>query len=462
MTKQMKKFNIFIATIFIVGFAFSNQSFAQGPQIRGLNMEPVSIENFDNMSDFENWDYPPVLEENSIKNSTSQEVEIPTAETSKISDLYAIVGKSKFIKFDEPVKRMSITNPDLADIVLLSPTEMLLNGKNAGSTSLIIWGESSENPVFFDLVVQNDSESFLKAVNKVLPNENIDIAFTEKGAVLAGKISSSIAREKIKELAKAYNFELSDISESPSPQVLIEVKIVEASRSFTKNISSTFSKGNLYGNFVNGTELTLGEAQKGFEFGGTEEGVKYFLTKSKDEIGLLLKAGEKKGFVKILAEPKLIAKNGKEASFNAGQQVPVPSGVGEGGNISYEYKDVGINVKFNPTILEDSQRVILSVEPEVSEIDSSTSVHQSDGSVVYGIKTRKVSTTVELNDGSTLVIAGLLKRTDNDTRTQIPLLGDIPVLGKLFKASTKTKDETELMIFVTPKILQDEIPVEGI
>lgn len=389
-------------------------------------------------------------------NSSSKQVNLSAEIKDKNEKLYGIVGKSQLLKFDEPVTRVSITEPQYADIVLLSPKELLLNGKKAGRTSLIFWGENNQ-PVFYNLVVQQDSDAFLQAVQEIAPNENCSLIFTDDGVILSGHISSTGTKEKIKNLAKAYNFNLVDMSESPTKQVLLEVKITEASRNFTNELSSQFSFGRGFDNFTQNTLGRVGNISQGV-FDGTANGFQYIFANNSAKLAFSLRAGERKGLIKILAEPKLLALDNADASFNVGNEVPVPSGIGQYGQVSYQFKNTGVILNFKPTIMEKSNRVILKLSPEVSEVDDSIAIQQQGGGRIPGFKTRKVDTTVELGDGETLIIAGLLKQTSSKTRNKIPWVSEIPVLGLLFQNLSDTKDDTELVIFITPKIVEMNSP----
>lgn len=358
--------------------------------------------------------------------------------------LYSTVGKSQLIKFDEPVKRISITDPSLADLVLLSPKELLLNGKKAGRTSLVFWG-ASEKPVFFNMVVQQDTDAFIQAVEQIAPNENINYAFTDDGVIMSGHISSTAVKNNIENVIKAYNIKLLNLTESPTKQVLLEVKITEASRSFVKTLQSEFSIGDnatIFPNMGNASFSTINEITA----------ARYMFSSASQNIAWTLSAAETKGLVKILAEPKLLAIDGQQGSFNVGNEVPYPSSVGLSGVASYAFKNTGVILNFTPTILEKSNRVILKLSPEVSEVDPSL----ASASGVPGFKTRKVDTTVELADGETLIIAGLLSHNTSITDTKVPVLGDIPGIGFLFSNMRRTKGDIELVIFITPKIIEAE------
>lgn len=351
--------------------------------------------------------------------------------------LYSIVGKTQLIKFDEPVKRISITDPSLADLVLLSPKELLLNGKKAGRTSLLFWG-SSEKPVFFNMVVQPDTDAVIQAIEQIAPDENIKYNFTDDGLILSGKISSTAVKNNIENVVKAYNVKLVDLTESPTKQVLLEVKITEASRNFTKTLASEFTGGQTGSTYSDLSNFTFSSAGK------------YIFSSPSAQISWALSAAETKGLVKILAEPKLLAIDGKPGSFNVGQEIPYPSSVGLSSTTSYTFKQTGVILNFTPTILEKSNRVILKLSPEVSEVDESYTSTYS----VPGFKTRKVDTTVELADGETLVIAGLLSHDTSSSDTKVPVLGDIPGVGFLFSSLKRIKKDTELVIFITPKIVE--------
>lgn len=366
--------------------------------------------------------------------------------------LYAVVGKSQILNFDLPIKRISLADPTLADIVILTSKQLMVNGKKSGTTSLIFWN-NDKAPVFYNLVVQKDVDEFLKAVDYIAPNEDISIIFNDDGAVLSGNVSTTSTRNKIKDLAKAYKINLVDMAESATKQVLLEVKVAEVSKNFSRNLGTTFSVGD----GAPGTSV-LNDISRVL----VEDGVKYFFASKSGDISVTLQAAETKGDAQILAEPKLLALDGEEASFNVGNEVPVPSSMGQYGQIAYDFKKTGVILNFTPTIMEKSGRIRLKLAPEVSEIDRSSGVMDSQNAVVIpGFKTRKVETTVELMDGETLIIAGLLNNTSSKKRSQVPFLGDIPVIGVFFSTIEDSKNDTELMIFITPKIV-DAPSIENI
>lgn len=387
-----------------------------------------------------------------IPQSCGRNYDLPPMQLSPYKDtnekLYAVVGKTQLIKFDEPVKRISLTDPSLADLVLLSPKELLLNGKKAGRTSLLFWG-SSEKPVFFNMVVQQDTDAVIQAIEQVAPNENVKYTFTDDGLILSGKISSTTVKKNIENLVGAYGVKLLDLTESPTKQVLLEVKIAEASRTFTNTLISQFSVGQ---DTVSKSGLPLSGILDGGNATFNGKNANFLFSSPSSNLAWQLTAAETKGLVRILAEPKLLAIDGQAGSFNVGNQIPYPSSAGMSSQVAYSFKDTGVILNFTPTILEKSNRVVLKLSPEISEVDASiTSI-----AGIPGIKTRKVDTTVELADGETLIIAGLLSHNSQNSNTQVPGLGNIPGLGLLFSNFYRDRKDMEVVIFITPKIIDTD------
>lgn len=415
-----------------------------------------------NSTSFEN-EIPVVQSEDLNMANTSQKPSFETINAVKDGNekLYGVVGKSQVLSFDKDIQRVSLTDNKIAEIVVLSPRQILINGKTPGNTSIIFWSEGSTKPVFYNLVIQQNADAFIQAVEYIAPNENISLVFNDNGAVLTGHLSSTAVKEKIVNLANAYNIKLTDVTESPAKQVLLEVKITEASKNFTRRLGVNLIGGkNVAGSTIGNEWVDNQDSSGRFLQTGSDGLVLGYFKPGK--YGIDFQASEAKGDIKILAEPKLLSVNGEEGSFSVGNQVPVPSEMGQYGNVSYEYKDTGVILKFTPTIMEDSGRIRLVLNPEVSEVDQSVSVTSTSGAAVYGFKTRKVSTTVELMDGETLIIAGLLRNSSSKSRTQVPILGNIPVLGNFFSVTNDDRDDEELVIFITPKIVDNSINIDNL
>ena len=412
---------------------------------------------------FRDVDFQGGFDEVSSDIEPSATIETVNAIKDNNKKLYGVVGKSQVLSFDKNIERVSLTDNTVADIVVVSPKQLLVNGKKSGATSMIFWSENSDAPVFYNLVIQQNTDSFIQAVEHIAPNENISIIFNDTGAVLSGKISSNAVKQKITNLANAYNIGLTDLTESPAKQVLLEVKITEASKNFARSLGVNVVQGkNLdLSNFKAGTWGPGSATVAGHVIQGGANGITFGYWKP-GKLGIDFEVSEAKGDIKILAEPKLLAVDGEEGSFTVGNQIPVPSSMGNYGNVSYEYKDSGVILKFKPTIMEESGRVRLELKPEISEVDTSVSVASAVAGNVYGFKTRKVETTVELMDGETLVIAGLLQTRSERGRNQVPVLGNIPILGLLFGKTDDKKDDDEVIIFITPKIVDNSVNTDNL
>ena len=409
-------------------------------------------------------DMDELFETQDVQRAATSSIEALNAVKDNNEKLYGVVGKSQVLNFDKDIERVSITDDSVASLVVLSPRQLLVNGKKAGSTSVIFWSGSSSRPMFYNLIIQQNTDSFMQAVEHVAPNENVSIIFNDKGAVLTGYVSSSAVKQKILDVAKAYEIGLTDLTESPSKQVLLEVKITEASKNFSRNLGLNLVAGRHVDlqNFNSGGWLANGKITSN-NASVVQSGSGLMLGYFKNgKFAVDLEASEAKGDIKILAEPKLLSVNGEEGSFTVGNQVPVPSAIGNYGNVSYEYKDTGVILKFTPTIMEETGRIRLVLKPEVSEVDSSISVATTTGAEVYGFKTRKVETTVELMDGETLVIAGLLNTKSERGRNQVPILGNIPFLGALFSTTDDSKNDNEIVIFITPKIVDNSVNIDNL
>ncbi len=479
MSKSIKKINkIFFASVTILVLSFINSGFAQGaPEIRELGPDFLDIDQsiIDPKNDLI-YSSDKIIE-NSENYGNDNDREIINAPTLKggISELRAIVGKSQIIRFDEPVRRISITKPELVDMIFLSPKEIIMNGKVGGETTVIIWGKDKD-PVFFNLFVENSNINFVKEVKKVAPNEDIEIDFIDSGndiglqVVLSGKISSSIVKGKINKIAGAYGYSIVDLTETLQPQVMLEVKVVELSTSKGKSKTYEFKKGVL--EYINDYESLSGTDY--YDTGSSSEedlsADSFLKALSSDllsgnnfsggvlqlwkvfpdmELSTVLNIGESEGLVKVISEPRVMVVNGQAASFTSGSEVPIPSGVDELGNQQYEYTNVGTTINITPTILEETERIFLDITASISEIDNAIST-----SAGPGFNTRNGTTKVEIANNHTTVITGLVRKSETKTMDKFPFLSNLPVIGEIFDSTSASSDETELMIFVTASIVK--------
>ncbi len=381
--------------------------------------------------------------------SWAADSELP--ETKKPKKLQLVVGKSIILKNSRPVDRVSIADPAIAKFILLSPKEIYLIGKTAGITNLTIW-KNKKICAIYDLDVDYDISRLKQKLHNLLPDEkNIRVIATHNSITLSGSISDTINLSRVMILAKEYapNATVHNLLKVGGVhQVMLEVRIAEMSKGVTKElgVNWTYNRGGsfglgLLGDFTEqrGVSIASGLSSLFFQFG---RGISTWT----GFIDLL----KQNGLAKILAEPTLITLSGQTATFLAGGEFPIPVSNEDG--IGIVYKEYGVSLDFTPIVLPEG-RIKINVTPEVSEIDFSVAV-QIGGYPAPGLLTRKTSTVVELADGQSFAIAGLLKETVQDSISKFPFLGDIPVLGTLFRSRAFQKKETELIIIVTPHIVK--------
>lgn len=356
-------------------------------------------------------------------------------------------GKSIVMKSDINVKRISVGSPEIADFILLSPKEIYIKGKAAGFTNMILWQEGGITTIY-DIEVTYDISRLKEKLYHILPDEKeIKIMSTNDSLTLSGRVSSAANLSQAMVLANSYapKGKVNNLlTVGGTHQVMLEVKISEMSRSVGKELGIDLEVLSQSSNLA--VSLLSG-------FGGSvapafDAALSY--TRGDATWSGALNAAKADGLIKILAEPNLIALSGSTASFLAGGQYPIPVSNEDG--ITVEFKDFGIGLSFTPNVLSQD-KIHINVVSSVSELDYSTAV-QFTGYVVPGVSSRTATTTVELADGQTFVIAGLLSENLRENITKFPFLGDIPILGTLFRSSSFQKSETELVIFVTPRFIK--------
>lgn len=378
-----------------------------------------------------------------------------SAETSTVKRLNLLVGKSVVLKSQETVKRISIADPAIADFVLISPNEIYITAKAAGLTNLTLWKKNGGYKVF-DLDVGFDISQLKQQLVEVLPEEkDLRVTATNDSITLSGRISNAASLSQALTLARSYAPEgrVNNLVEVRGVhQVMLEVRVAEMQRSLARRIGVNFNyltqSGNLGYSFLSG--LTGLDEDGILQFSDSVNALFRFNSNGTTWTGFI-DALKSDGLVKVLAEPTLIALSGNEASFLAGGEFPIPVPSGDG-DITIDYREFGVRLKFTPTVLSDS-KINIRVAPEVSELDFTTAV-QFEGYVTPGLTTRKTETVIELADGQSFAIAGLLRDTSRDTMDKFPVLGDIPVLGALFRSRSFQRNETELVIIATPHLVK--------
>ena len=377
--------------------------------------------------------------------------------------LRVMVDKSLLINTTEQIKRISVTDPAIADPTVLTPTQILVHGRSPGEVSLIIWDEN-ERSRSFDLRVDVDVSACAEEEHRVFPEEQISVTPSRAAIVLSGHVTTEDVAKRAGELASAYSKNVVNVltfGPVGAQEVLLEVKFAEVDRSALTQLGiNVFSNGaaNLVGTTTTGQfggfapqQITQTQGQNTpFVANQTISNVlNMFLFSPNLHLGAVIEALETKNLLQILSEPTLIAVNGKKASFLAGGQFPFPivqPGAGFTA-VTISFKEFGVKLEFTPVIMPNGN-IHLTVAPEVSTLDFADALTIS-GFTVPALSTRKAETEFELVDGQSFVIAGLIDNRVTDVWNKVPGLGDIPILGAFFKSKSISKSNQELMVLCT-------------
>lgn len=379
------------------------------------------------------------------------------------SSLNVPLNQAVVVESDVPFAELSIANPAIADISTLSDRTIYVLGKLPGRTTLTLLGGDGRLITNVEVKVTPDIAEFKERLRQILPGEQIEVRTANDGIVLSGTVSSIGKLDRALDLAQRYAPErVSNLmSVGGTQQVMLKVRFAEMQRTVSKQLSAGLlingigstlsgSVGAGAGALVPGTAIgspastnlnlngeAVGQAAIGFNIGSTQ-------------FGILLEALESKGVVRTLAEPNLIALSGQEAKFLAGGEYPVPVSQGDRG-IAVQYKPFGVELNFTPRVV-GSDVINLSLSAAVSSLDPSNGFNQG-GFSIDAFKRREVSTTVEMRDGESFAIAGLLQDDFRDLNNQVPWLGDIPILGTLFRSTEFQRSQSELVIIITPHLV---------
>ena len=384
------------------------------------------------------------------------------AETLKVmqgaasSALNVPMNRALVVESDVPFAELSVANPGIADISTLSDKSIYVLGKAPGRTTLTLLSPDGKLIANVDVHVTPDIAEFKERLQQILPGEQIEVRTANDGIVLSGTVSSSAKLDRALDLANRYAPErVSNLmSVGGTQQVMLKVRFAEMQRNVSKSLGASWGVrdgGKLAGEtgtflqgtndpFTGGTQLADG-SNSGIKVGGSIGSL---------EFSVLLEALESKGMARTLAEPNLTALSGQEARFLAGGEYPVPVSDDTGGT-KIEYKPFGVDMIFTPTVV-DGDIINVKIAATVSSIDTSVAV-QAGGFSINGFKTRLTSTTVEMRDGESFAIAGLLQDDFRDLNGQVPWLGDIPVLGSLFRSAEYQRAQSELVIIITPHLV---------
>jgi pilus assembly protein CpaC len=387
------------------------------------------------------------------------------SESHGAAPLRVMVGKSLLINTTERLKRVSVTDPNVADAIVVTPTQILVHGRSAGEVSLLIWDEL-ERSRSFDLRVDVDVSSTAEEERRVFPDEQITVTPSRSAIVLSGHVTTEDIAKRAEMIATAYSKNVVNVltfGPVGAQEVLLEVKFAEVDRTAITQLGANL--------FSTGATNTIGSTSTG-QFGGVgghtitdsfplpdpsvftsttniTNALNLFLFRPDMHLGATIQALQQKNLLQILAEPNLIAVNGKEASFLAGGEFPFPIvQPGQGFTaVTISFKEFGVRLKFTPVIMPNGN-IHLRVVPEVSQLDFANGLSIS-GFTVPALSTRRADTEFELQDGQSFVIAGLIDNRVTNIANKIPWLGDVPILGNFFKSKSAQKTNSELMVLCT-------------
>ena len=393
--------------------------------------------------------------------------------------LHLMVGRSLVITSPTRIKRVSVADPTIADAIVVSPTQVVVNGKTPGGVSLLLWDDSDQSQAF-EVSVDIDILSLAQKIHEVFPNEPVQIETSKDSVILSGHVSSKTVADKILEVVKNATPKVTSLITTPAAQpgeILLEVKFAELDRSkinqFGLNILSLpgaknigaistqdFGPPSYTGTVTSGANTTTTSTAtstttttNGFTVNNL---LNIFLYRPDINLAATIQALQQENVLQILAEPNLLTASGKDAAFLAGGQFPYPVLQSTGGasgyaGITIQFKEYGVRLDFTPTIMEDGL-IHLKVAPEVSSLDF-TNALTIQGFTIPALSTRRVESEMDLRDGQSFAIAGLIDNQVQKQLSKIPGIGDIPILGKLFQSYSTTKSNDELLVIVTPRIV---------
>jgi pilus assembly protein CpaC len=379
-----------------------------------------------------------------------------------------LVGRSAVVHTDRAIQRVSLSTPDIADALVTAPRELLVHAKAPGTISLLVWSDNGRI-TNYEVIVRRDLTPLEGQIRRQFPNEPIAVAHNGKDVVLSGVVSTKHVIDTAKALAVGYVDKPENIvnmmrqTENPiTNQVMLKVRFAEVNRSAMQELGVNFFGGPTGDKGWMGRSTTGQYPAPSFDADKqawiTSDFLNVFGWMSEDAVGATVRALKGRGLFESLAEPNLVTQDGKEASFLAGGEFPYPVVQGGGANqsVTIVFKEFGVRLRFTPT-LTGGGFIHLKVAPEVSSLDFGNAV-TLEGFRVPALKTRRTETEVELRDGQTFAISGLLDRNMDETLRRVPGIGDIPILGYLFRSQAYQKNNTELVVMITPHILRRDSP----
>src|SRR5262245_18471489 len=368
-----------------------------------------------------------------------------------------LAGQSCLVIFDKPIGRLAISNQDTAEAVVVAPDQMTINGKASSRARLTVWSNDDSQFIFLDVDVRANLAQIDSQVRALFPKEDIRLSQANGSVVISGNVEPKVAQQ-VETVIQAAGFKTVNLLVQPiltMTQVQLQIRVAEVSRnklqdlSFTPVVETQPGQGG-YANSGQGP-YTVNRIDQGSIFGAVAPSLNLFVMSN--NAFAFLRALQTQGALRALAEPNLIAMNGQQASFLAGGEIPIPiiqNAAGTGNAVTILFKEYGVRLNFKPTIL-DEQHIRLELEPEVSTLDYANAV-TFNSFVIPALRVRRAKTGIELQDGQSFGIAGLLDNNEQKSLSKIPILADVPILGNLFKSKSFQKNESELVFIVTAKI----------
>jgi pilus assembly protein CpaC len=391
-------------------------------------------------------------------------------------DIRLTVGKSIVIDYPTDISRISTSNPDIVDASPVTGREILVHGKAFGTVTLVVWSKAGQRN-FYNITVEQNLEPLRKLLKDTFPKEDIHVQSSRESLSLTGRVTNKDVAERATALATPFGKtivnNLQIISTGAEKQILLRVKFAEldrtASTQFGVNLIST-GAGNTVGGVTTGqfpapslpsVTGTPGSSTPQTTSFTISQALNIFAFRNDLNLGAFIKALQSHNLLQILAEPNLVTTNGKEATFLVGGEFPIPvlQGGSNSGAVTIQFREFGVKLLFNPTITERNT-INMHVKPEVSSLDY-TNALSFNGFTIPALSTRKMETNIELGEGQSFVIAGLIDQRLTETVTKVPGLSSIPILGNLFKSKETDRNNTELIVLVTPEITMPLQPGEG-
>lgn len=390
----------------------------------------------------------------------------PAAATQSYPRVPLTAGRSTVLNTEFDITRIAVTNPAIADAVVVQPREILVDGKAPGTISLIVWGAANQR-IQYDVIVEQPVAALEQQLRLLFPGEEIQVALNADAIVLSGRVSSTQIMLRAGEIAKATAPKGNVVNllqvpgASDARQVMLQVRFAEVNRRALTELGSNLFTGPAPG-FRNWVARGTTQQFPAPEFKEDEivfsDFLNLFLFNTNYNVGAVLRLLKQTGYFQSLAEPNLIAYNGQEASFLAGGEFPVPFSTGIGA-ISVVFREFGVRLNFTPTIAGDL--IKLHVRPEVSSLDFNNGI-LLEGFRIPALTVRRAETEVELRDGQSFAIAGLIDNESQLDEAAVPILSRLPIIGNLFKSRADRQERTELLVLITPRLVRpldpDEVP----